>query len=347
MTAPKLSVILPVYNVFPFLEPCVDTLLDQILSDLEIILVDDGSTDGTGQLCDGLKARDTRIVVIHQANAGVSAARNTGLAAARGEYIGFADPDDWVEPEMFADLIGHMESDGTDAAFCGYWEDFEGTDAFAVARTPEKTGVVSGAEAFYHCMTAIGKGYFTSVWNKCFRRSVVLPDAGEPALFPLGHSIGEDELWLAQNYRRWRSVSLTDKPWYHWRQRAGSALRLERMDSRWYQALETKREVFDFLPPDRDFRDMVEAKLYADMYHCIRISHCVGTREDERNFRRALAPYRDAFFKSGEHSRLKKIKFVVLDGMCRMHLPKRWILLLGNTTRVKLQHKLERGKEEK
>ncbi len=345
MDGELLSIIVPVYNVSPYLECCVQSLLAQTYHNLEIILIDDGSTDGSGALCDALAAGDARIVVIHQANAGVSAARNAGLDAAGGAFIGFADPDDWCEPEMFAHLIGLMEQDGTDAAFCGYWEDFEGTDAFSLARIPEKTGVVSGEEAFYHCMTAIGRGYFTSVWNKCFRRGVVLPKAGEPALFPLGHSIGEDELWLAQNCCRWHSVTLLSEPYYHWRQREGSALRREVVDSRWYQALKTKQAVFASLPRNLDFREMVKAKLYADMYHCIWKSHCVGTREDEKNFRQALSPYRKAFFKSGEHSSLKKAKFLILDGMCRLYLPKRWILLLGNTTRVKLQHKMRRGKE--
>ena len=102
---PRLSVIVPVYNVETFLPACIDSILSQTFRDLELILIDDGSPDACGRICDKYAEKDTRVRVIHQENRGVSAARNAGLQIASGEYIGFVDPDDWITPEMYAMLL--------------------------------------------------------------------------------------------------------------------------------------------------------------------------------------------------------------------------------------------------
>lgn len=101
---PLISVIVPVYNIMDYLPRCVQSLLRQTYRNLEILLVDDGSTDGTGQLCDQLAAQDGRIHVLHKENGGTSSARNLGIEAARGEFLGFVDSDDYVESDMYMQL---------------------------------------------------------------------------------------------------------------------------------------------------------------------------------------------------------------------------------------------------
>ena len=103
---PKISVIIPVYNVSQYLRRCVDSVINQTYSDLEIILVDDGSPDDCPQICDEYAKKDERIIVIHKPNGGLSSARNAGLEAASGEYIGFVDSDDWIEADTFEYCIG-------------------------------------------------------------------------------------------------------------------------------------------------------------------------------------------------------------------------------------------------
>ena len=98
---PKISVIVPVYKVEPYLRKCLDSIVNQTYRNLQIILVDDGSPDNCGKICDEYAARDRRIEVIHQENGGISAARNAGLNLADGDYIGWVDSDDWIEPEMY------------------------------------------------------------------------------------------------------------------------------------------------------------------------------------------------------------------------------------------------------
>ena len=104
-----LSVIVPIYNVEKYLPKCIDSILAQNYSEIEVILVDDGSPDGCPEICDNYAEKDKRIVVIHQKNLGVSAARNAGLKAAHGEYIGFVDPDDWISPSMYQEMITALD----------------------------------------------------------------------------------------------------------------------------------------------------------------------------------------------------------------------------------------------
>jgi len=116
----KLSIIVPVYNVFKYLEECVDSLINQYYSNCEIIIVDDGSSDGSSVLCDELKKRDERIIVIHQDNKGLSAARNAGLRVADGCYVCFIDSDDVVAPNIFLSLINLLENSHSSVAICNF-----------------------------------------------------------------------------------------------------------------------------------------------------------------------------------------------------------------------------------
>ena len=117
---PLISVIIPVYNVGEFLLPCLDSLMAQSYKNLEILLIDDGSTDGSGDRCDAYAQKDSRFRVIHKENGGVSSARNLGLDMAQGEYIAFIDADDWVAPDYFAVLYGDLVSQNVDAAYCSF-----------------------------------------------------------------------------------------------------------------------------------------------------------------------------------------------------------------------------------
>ena len=118
MSNPKVSVIVPVYNVAAYLPQCLDSILAQTLQETEIIVVDDGSTDNSPKICDEYAAKDERIQVIHQKNTGLSGARNTGMAEACGKYIAFVDSDDWIEPTMLTKLYEAAEKDKSDVAVC-------------------------------------------------------------------------------------------------------------------------------------------------------------------------------------------------------------------------------------
>lgn len=117
---PKISVIVPIYNVERYIGRCLDSLLAQTLQDIEIIAVDDGTPDSSGEIAESYARRDHRIKVVHQANSGLGPARNAGLEHARGDYIGFVDSDDWVHPDMFENLYAAAVSVGSDIAVGGF-----------------------------------------------------------------------------------------------------------------------------------------------------------------------------------------------------------------------------------
>lgn len=122
---PKVSIIIPVYKTEKYIHRCVDSVLAQTLSDIEVILVDDGSPDKCPEICNAYKEKDSRIKVIHQKNSGVSAARNAGLDVASGEYITFVDCDDYIEPDMYASMISTAEKYGCDVVMCDCLKEFE------------------------------------------------------------------------------------------------------------------------------------------------------------------------------------------------------------------------------
>lgn len=115
---PEISVIVPVYNTEKYLDRCIRSIINQTFSDFELILVDDGSKDNSGFVCDEWEKKDSRIKVIHQKNAGAGAARNAGLRVAKGEYIGFVDSDDWIEPQMYEVMYNAIEKYFADVGMC-------------------------------------------------------------------------------------------------------------------------------------------------------------------------------------------------------------------------------------
>jgi len=116
---PRISIIIPVYNVAPYLRECLDSIQEQTFKDFEAILIDDGSTDSSGQICDWYAKHYKRFKVIHKENGGVSSARNMGLDIAQGECIGFIDPDDFISPDFYELLLCKLESSGADISISG------------------------------------------------------------------------------------------------------------------------------------------------------------------------------------------------------------------------------------
>ena len=115
----KISVIIPVYNVEEYLDKCVTSVLNQTYKNLEIILVDDGSPDNCPKMCDEWAKKDKRIKVVHKKNGGLSDARNSGIEVCTGEYIGFVDSDDYIDKQMYKELLKRIESTNSDMVMCG------------------------------------------------------------------------------------------------------------------------------------------------------------------------------------------------------------------------------------
>ncbi|MBQ8822373.1 MAG: glycosyltransferase [Lachnospiraceae bacterium] len=144
MKKPLITIIVPVYNIMEYLPRCVHSITAQTHTNLEIILVDDGSTDGTGALCDTLAAEDERIWVLHKENGGSSSARNLGLGHVKGAYIGFIDSDDYIEPDMYERLLAGIQNYQVLVAQIGRDEiDMEGNRLPNICEPPEKDELIS------------------------------------------------------------------------------------------------------------------------------------------------------------------------------------------------------------
>ena len=204
------SVIIPVFQVEKYLDKCIASVVGQTYQNLQIILVDVGSTDRSPAICDGWKERYPRITVIHQPNGGLSRARNAGLKIASGEFIGFVDSDDWIEPNMVECLLSALQKTDADIAvggFEGFSEDSK-TITYTQTKTTERK-IYSAEEALRMLLT--GKGYIcNNVWNKLYRRSVLLN-----IIFPL-EKIYEDVPWTAQVIGNAKTVVCIDHICYHY-----------------------------------------------------------------------------------------------------------------------------------
>ena len=169
------SLIVPVYNARDYLDTCVDSLLHQTYADIQVILVDDGSTDGSADLCDVWADRDARVMAVHQTNGGVSTARNTGLDAATGEWLEFVDADDWLEKETVEELLGLVHDRHAQMAIFNYRSVPADAASISVrAQEPDyriPSGILSRKDAL-DCILAYSgvKGY---VWNKFFSRALI------------------------------------------------------------------------------------------------------------------------------------------------------------------------------
>jgi len=211
---PILSIVVPVYNAEPYLQKCLESIRNQIFQNFEVLMIDDGSTDGSSIICDDYATLDERFIVIHQNNQGVSAARNKGLEIAQGYYVGFVDSDDWIEPDMYEKMIIAAMNDMNDIVICGvrYVGDSNrsGREDLIYDRFLSRNDLF---EELFNRPNKIGGGDC----NKIFRNKHIF--------FDTTLSIGEDVLFLFDNIVLANKGRQIDQCLYNVRERADSATR--------------------------------------------------------------------------------------------------------------------------
>ena len=167
--SPKISVIVPVYNVEKYVARCLDSIVNQTFKDIEIICVDDGSEDGSVTIVKEYASRDDRIQIIHQENGGLSSARNTGMNHARGKYISFVDSDDWIDPDFFEKLYNAAEKYNASAACSGIKRP-HASGKVPIKLKIEKEEILSGVAEKYKKLEIPRKCY---VWNKIYKKDEI------------------------------------------------------------------------------------------------------------------------------------------------------------------------------
>lgn len=210
-----LSIITPVYNVEAYLDRCLQSILTQSFCAFELILIDDGSTDKSSLLCDEWAAKDSRIIVIHQENRGVSAARNAGLEVANGKYLTFVDPDDFIAPNTYSAnieyLLDHQDVDILQYPYCNYISDNEIIDY----HKPSANLLTDAENIFINWWSGSPLEYV--IWNKIYKRNL-----WDGVRFNVGH-ISEDTYLVPIFVNKARSVFISDHGLYYYqRERAES-----------------------------------------------------------------------------------------------------------------------------
>lgn len=248
------SVIVPAYNIAPYLERCIYSILNQTYSDIEVLLVDDGSKDDTSMICDKLAQKDPRVRVFHKENGGVSSARNLALDHCRGEYISIIDGDDWIEPTLYEDAVQSMQKTGTDVFMFEYFIDING-ESHRHSVDKAYYGVIEKEMAIIHSITPHNR----FAWSKVFSKKILL-NSRLPGQIRFDTSIilGEDTLFMEQALLNSVGVFYSETAYYHYDQREGSATR-SNFNEKKLSGLESYHRVCELLRENH----LLKAEIYA------------------------------------------------------------------------------------
>lgn len=269
---PQVSVIVPVYNAEQYLAECVDSILAQTLRDIEVILVDDGSTDSSPAMCDAYAEKDCRVKVIHKANGRAASARNAGMKIAQGEYIAFVDSDDWIEPDMYEKML----ATGADVCLCDYVR-FKGEQEFPFTQPNIRTGFYDKEqirnEIYPHLvMDGIEFPITISNWAMLIKRAIIVENHlsyREDILISEDAPFGSEVLYCASSFAYLKGLQF-----YHYRITEGSASKTYK-PWWWDSSLKINEETENFFGncTDYDFTQQIKSNMFylarAEIYYIL------------------------------------------------------------------------------
>ncbi len=283
---PTVTVVVPVYNVEEDLDRCIESLVEQTLRDIQIVLVDDGSTDSSGRLCDSWASRDSRICVVHKKNGGLSSARNAGIEVAGGDYLGFVDSDDYVEPHMYEMLLNGVADDDVSIVTCGryvHMGDFV-KEAYSTSMEMRLTPVEAMKEVL------LGNIIDVSACDKLYRRELF-----EEIRYPEGR-ISEDAAIILQLLEQSSAIVHIGRCLYHYVFRAGSISK-SCYGHKKYDVMRNCFEMTDWASTNRP-----EISVYVGSYCCVQmagmIEDMINTPGARREWRDDYAAYWSFFLRS-------------------------------------------------
>ena len=297
-----ISIIVPIYNVAEYLHECIDSILLQTYTYIEVILINDGSTDNSGAICDEYAIKDTRVKVIHQNNVGVSNARNAGLDIAKGQWIGFVDGDDWISPEMYTSLIEAAINNGKIVSVCGFFKYHldESVEKRVYSNLPKIIEQTSSIE-YMMC----NRYYEGHMCNKLFNRNVI----NEYPAIRLDENMHhcEDLLFATQVLLRTDGLAIVSDSFYHYRMREANST--NQFSFKKLTGLKAREQVSSMVKPISN-----EAARIANVYYVLAaqniIYHTVvaGRYELLADIRKKAWRYARLFFLSDEIDLKLKIR---------------------------------------
>ena len=298
----KISIIVPIYKVEAYLEKCIDSLVYQTYKDLEIILVDDGSPDNCGKICDVYAKNDSRIKVIHKQNAGVAMARNDGIDAATGELISFVDSDDWLALDTYEVLYNELSEKNADCVVGGCVVVYDREGKFEYKK---RASITIFEEDSVAAMKRVLLGG-SAVWNRLFKREIF-----DSVRFPQNR-INDDEMVALHAYSKCKKIVYLDKDTYYYRIRKNSvttsSFSLRKVDV-YYNAkdnLEFIREQCPSLVP------CAEYKLFKAILYCKYNMSKVDDSEEKKKVINSLNNDIVSYHKKTMHNKYLGIKYKVL-----------------------------------
>lgn len=314
----KISVIVPIYKVEDYLHRCVDSIINQTYTNLEIILVDDGSPDNCPMICDEYAKKDSRIRVIHKKNGGLSDARNAGLDIARGEYIGFVDSDDYISLHFYQRLMNVMKASDSDIVECGI-KKFKASDKIDDIENNELDFTTFNTDEAMENLI-LNNILSETVWNKLYKREVI-----EKLRFKVGKT-NEDNFYTYLAFDNANKISKLDGKLYYYLQREdsimGKGYKLNRLDE-----IEAKYERLRFV--EKNYKNLILSAKKDVMFGCLYAYQQLllhGKKNDIKKGRSILKKYVDnILFAKEDYMDLDtknkiwiKLEKKSLQGTCRL-----------------------------
>lgn len=315
---PKISVIVPVYKVEAYIHRCIDSIINQTYRDLEIILVDDGSPDNCGKICDEYAVTDKRVRVIHKKNGGVSSARNTGIDIATGEYLSFVDSDDFVDTHLYERLLLTAEQEHADLVECGHqWGKYPNDDSGKVF---SYNNIAAIEKAFRD--TRFGSGLSISACAKLFKRSIF-----EHIRFLENSSYGEDMEATVRAFYHSSKVVKLDVTMYTYMQNDGSCMNSIYTPQKAIGEVLANKSLIHFFEEKKEeqlrhyFVSRTLNIMFSHLYKCYENKSSLEFRDAINFIRKEL---KQLYFNEKKHLNVKE---QLMYMACR-HTPRLWYLMV-------------------
>ncbi|MDD6024172.1 MAG: glycosyltransferase [Oscillospiraceae bacterium] len=313
----KVSVIIPLYNAAEYLPAMAESLLSQDYENLQIIFSTDGSTDSTPELLHAIAARDSRVVLVEGENTGVSSARNRALALADGDYVGFADGDDLLEPGYFSTLVSLLEETGADAAVCGFHRLYVASGVSDRLPPRDSDPFVTDREGFLRQLL-IPEGYACVIWNKLFRREALLTKDGTLQQFDTRIHICEDGEYLFRS--NVRKAVFTSAPLYRYFVRSSGAMYGPVTERKLTEPLARRLIVEHTASCGEELQQLAKMKYQKAIRDLMFHGVITGQYSQVKGLMPELKQWRQALYASPALSKKEKLKYRVYYWIIRLNL---------------------------
>jgi Glycosyltransferases involved in cell wall biogenesis len=293
----KISVIIPVYNTRKELPKCLESICGQTYKNLEIICIDDGSTDGSALILDEFREKDERIKVVHKENGGESNARNIGLKMAAGEYIAFCDCDDWIDEDMYEIMACELESENLDMVAASWYKETDSLSQEIKNQMPVNNQVFSRDDLLKYLYMRDSYRGFAYLWDKLYKREIIIDSQGNFISFCEELCLGGDVLYLAEIALNVKRAKYIDRAFYHYYQRDDSGCHTKNVDRLrdWLKAYELVLQRFEKELIDEEIVAYVKRFLAYHSSNATEIAAAQGCEKAKKEFQNIMYQYKQEY----------------------------------------------------